>query len=389
MENHIKERILGSTILLGGGIMLSAMLFRTDTTNIDADQDTILVTNQQVEENTDSTTLSNLTADYETEQKLLAKKRQQRERQEAKREAEIKALIKQSADARSKALDKAKKESAEAAKKQAADNHKILNEVKKTAKQLEAYNIKRKKAIQEQDAENKRQKEIAKKEQLARKKQAFVDAKQALTKQRKQASSSDAKYAVQVALAANEANANRLVQKLKNNGYKVTTSKTSRGVRVIVGPERGEKTAYALREKLQADSRVNITGAWVAKYDRVTQKTNSKPASDAKEKTTAVAQKPKKGESKDKIAELINQQKPDKYDYGVQVALAGDPNSRDALIAKLQKNGYKVRTSHTSRGTRIIVGKGLNKQEAMKLQAKVNNDKRIGVSGAWIKRERK
>ncbi len=41
---------------------------------------------------------------------------------------------------------------------------------------------------------------------------------------------------VQVALAANQANADALAAKLKAKGYKVTQSPTSKGVRIMVGP---------------------------------------------------------------------------------------------------------------------------------------------------------
>lgn len=41
---------------------------------------------------------------------------------------------------------------------------------------------------------------------------------------------------VQVALAANQANADAVVSKLRAKGYKVTTSPTSKGIRIMVGP---------------------------------------------------------------------------------------------------------------------------------------------------------
>lgn len=46
----------------------------------------------------------------------------------------------------------------------------------------------------------------------------------------------DKKWMVQVALAANQANADAVVSKLRAKGYKVTTSPTSKGIRIMVGP---------------------------------------------------------------------------------------------------------------------------------------------------------
>lgn len=70
-------------------------------------------------------------------------------------------------------------------------------------------------------------------------------------------------YGVQVALAANQQNADDLAKKYKSAGYRVSTIQSERGVRVIVGPERTRDAAILLRDKLASDPNVGASGAWV------------------------------------------------------------------------------------------------------------------------------
>lgn len=91
------------------------------------------------------------------------------------------------------------------------------------------------------------------------------DAQQKLREARQEVKETDAKgsFGVQVALASNQASADEVAKKLKAAGYKVKTSATSRGVRVIVGPERGKVAALALKDKINTDPEVDTSSAWV------------------------------------------------------------------------------------------------------------------------------
>ncbi|MDE4455607.1 SPOR and LysM peptidoglycan-binding domain-containing protein [Psychrobacter sp. DAB_AL62B] len=114
----------------------------------------------------------------------------------------------------------------------------------------------------EQSREDKRQKEEA----LAKKSvDAKRDAQQKLSEARKEVKETDAKgsFGVQVALANDQAKADELAKKFQAAGYQVKTSITSRGVRVVVGPERGKVAALALKDKINSDPKVNTTSAWV------------------------------------------------------------------------------------------------------------------------------
>ncbi|MDX2374360.1 LysM peptidoglycan-binding domain-containing protein [Psychrobacter sp. PP-21] len=115
-------------------------------------------------------------------------------------------------------------------------------------------------------AEQAREKKREQEEALAKKSaDAKRDAQQKLSEARKEVKETDAKgsFGVQVALADNQAKADQLAKKFQSAGYQVKTSPTSRGVRVVVGPERGKVAALALKDKINSDPNVNTTSAWV------------------------------------------------------------------------------------------------------------------------------
>ena len=76
----------------------------------------------------------------------------------------------------------------------------------------------------------------------------------------------DKQWMVQVALAANEANADAVASKLRAKGYKVTKSPTSKGVRIMVGPSKNRDAADAARKKINNDASLNMKSAWVIEW---------------------------------------------------------------------------------------------------------------------------
>ena len=161
-----------------------------------------------------------------------------------------------------------KKQEAEQKKQQA-----LLQQQQEVArKKQEAAQKQQEIARKKQEAqlkEQKRQQEIAQKkleaQQQAQKKQAFQAAQDNLRQARQTVKETDAKgtFGVQVALATDQKKANEITQKLQAAGYKVKTTQTSKGVRIVVGPEKGKVAALALKDKLNNDSRVNVNSGWV------------------------------------------------------------------------------------------------------------------------------
>ena len=161
-----------------------------------------------------------------------------------------------------------KKQEAEQKKQQA-----LLQQQQEVArKKQEAAQKQQEIARKKQEAqlkEQKRQQEIAQKkleaQQQAQKKQAFQAAQDNLRQARQTVKQTDAKgtFGVQVALATDQKKANEITQKLQAAGYKVKTTQTSKGVRIVVGPEKGKVAALALKDKLNNDSRVDVNSGWV------------------------------------------------------------------------------------------------------------------------------
>ncbi|OOS20751.1 hypothetical protein B0682_06445 [Moraxella lincolnii] len=130
------------------------------------------------------------------------------------------------------------------------------------AKELAKQKAQREKQLKaEQEKQEKRQQEL-----LAQKSaEAKRESQQKLKEARQTVKETDAKgnFGVQVALASNQQRADEVAAKFKKAGYQVSTSQTSRGVRVMVGPERGKIAAIALKDKINSDPNVGTTEAWV------------------------------------------------------------------------------------------------------------------------------
>ena len=279
-----------------------------DSTKDDTTDSVNNSTNKDVTKNTLATPIST-PAKVETDSAEV-KKKAQAEQQEAKRQAAIKeqaaakksAEAKQQADAKKQAealvAAQKKREADEAAKKappkspsdyqvkrgdgliKLARQYNMPVEVlaqannisPSTALQLgQSITIPSRKQVQRlareaANAEQAREANRQKEEALAKKSaDAKRDAQQKLQEARKEVKETDAKgsFGVQVALANDQAKADEMAKKFQAAGYQVRTSPTSRGVRVIVGPERGKVAALALKDKINSDPKVSTTSAWV------------------------------------------------------------------------------------------------------------------------------
>nr|MBP7884519.1 SPOR domain-containing protein [Acinetobacter sp.] len=114
--------------------------------------------------------------------------------------------------------------------------------------------------------EDKRKAEADKKaaaEEKKRKTEEDAKKKAEAEKARQLLENGDKNWMVQVALAANQANADTVVSKLRAKGYKVTTSPTSKGIRIMVGPSKDRDTADAARKKITSDESLGMKSAWV------------------------------------------------------------------------------------------------------------------------------
>lgn len=78
------------------------------------------------------------------------------------------------------------------------------------------------------------------------------------------------KWMVQVTLASNQNKANKIQSQLEAKGYKVVTSSTTKGIRVMIDPANDYAIAQIIREKIIADNSLNMPSAWVFKWASLT-----------------------------------------------------------------------------------------------------------------------
>ena len=274
-----------------------------DTSSTEATKD--VATDLTVQLRNESQSTTDTTKSSEAEKQKAAQEQQEAQRQaaakklaESKKQAEAEKLAEAKKQAEAQAAAERKREAAEAAKNEPpkspseyqikkgdgliklARQYNMPVEVLAQANNLspsaalqlgqsitipsskQVQRLEREAAAAEQAREKKRQQEEA----LAKKSaDAKREAQQKLSEARKEVKETDAKgsFGVQVALANDQAKADELAKKFRAAGYQVKTSATSRGVRVVVGPERGKVAALALKDKINSDPKVNTTSAWV------------------------------------------------------------------------------------------------------------------------------
>ncbi|MFV5509080.1 SPOR domain-containing protein [Acinetobacter sp. 197] len=326
-----KQRWMGGVVLLGGGVLLAALLLKgQDEINHDRQQNPAQAAEVENKE-TGNHSLGSLTVDVETEKRLLEQQRRDREKSVAEQEARAAEFLAMQQQAEADAARKAAEEYAalnahrmgqqssdnippelvedEQAKQKRLAEEKALQEKKLAQQQLdqqkansstdaakkeaerkvaESKAVEEKRKLEQQQkaeaerkvAETKRKAEEERKatekkeaERKAAEEKRKADEKRKAEEAKKKAEAEQARkllegeedkqWMVQVALAANEANADAVAAKLRAKGYKVTKSPTSKGIRIMVGPSKDRDTADALRKKIASDASLNMKSAWV------------------------------------------------------------------------------------------------------------------------------
>ena len=326
MSMNNKQRWMGGVVLLGGGVLLAALLLKGNQ-EIEQAQQKIQAPVPETEQapklakpaqDSEMVSLQAIAVDVETEKRLLEEQRRSREKAVAEQEARAAEFLKMQQQAEAAAARKAaeeyaainahraqqdssdnippelvedetakqrlaeekhklaQKQQAEAEKKAEADKQlaadkrkaeaekKATEEKRKAEAEKKAAEEKRKAEAEKKAAEEKRKVEAENKvAEEKRKAEAEKKRKAEAEKARELMENGDKKWMVQVALAANQANADAVVSKLRAKGYKVTTSQTTKGIRIMVGPAKDRDVADAARKKISSDESLNMKGAWV------------------------------------------------------------------------------------------------------------------------------
>ena len=310
MSMNNKQRWMGGVVLLGGGVLLAALLFKGNE-EIEQDKTQTTVTHPipktetqpkiaQPAQEGEMVSLQPLAVDVETEKRLLDEQKRAREKAVAEQEARAAEFLKMQQEAEAAAARKAAEEYAainarrtaaqessdnippelveddQAKAQRFAEEKRKLEEKKKAEQQKveqqktdaekKLAEDKRKAEADKKAEEDKRKAEADKKaaaEEKKRKTEEDAKKKAEAEKARQLLENGDKNWMVQVALAANQANADTVVSKLRAKGYKVTTSPTSKGIRIMVGPSKDRDTADAARKKITSDESLGMKSAWV------------------------------------------------------------------------------------------------------------------------------
>ncbi|WP_413227951.1 SPOR domain-containing protein [Acinetobacter terrae] len=340
MSMNSKQRWMGGVVLLGGGVLLTALLLKGKEEIYQNEFKTpelaAQVTQQKPAPEGEMVQLQALTVDVETEKRLLEEQRRGREKAVAEQEARAAEFLVMQQQAEADAARKAAEEYAalnahrsgaqqssdnippelvedekvkqkrladekllaqkkldqQKAQQQRTDADKKAVEDKRKAeadKKLADMKAAEKKAVEKKAADDKAKHEAEVKRKAAEKHEAEQKALEAKKKEQAQheaeakkkaeaakkaeaekardlLENGDKQWMVQVALAANEANADAVASKLRAKGYKVTKSPTSKGVRIMVGPSKNRDAADAARKKINNDESLGMKSAWVIEW---------------------------------------------------------------------------------------------------------------------------
>lgn len=340
MSMNSKQRWMGGVVLLGGGVLLTALLLKGKEeiyqNELKTPELAAQVTQQKPAPEGEMVQLQALTVDVETEKRLLEEQRRGREKAVAEQEARAAEFLVMQQQAEADAARKAAEEYAalnahrsgaqqssdnippelvedekvkqkrladekllaqkkldqQKAQQQRTDADKKAVEDKRKAeadKKLADMKAAEKKAVEKKAADDKAKHEAEVKRKAAEKHEAEQKALEAKKKEQAQheaeakkkaeaakkaeaekardlLENGDKQWMVQVALAANEANADAVASKLRAKGYKVTKSPTSKGVRIMVGPSKNRDAADAARKKINNDESLGMKSAWVIEW---------------------------------------------------------------------------------------------------------------------------
>lgn len=377
-----KQLLLGLSLVLGGGVILYAVnqgqsdtAQNVQTAKTTPQTDSVATT---ADDSVARPTVEPLTVDMATESKLLTAKQEAREARTLAQEKEAMALIEAQEKAQQLALDKATAEQKALATATPADTLTVetrpeaiavakaqaeRERLEKLAKEKEL------KAKKEQEQREKDDKEKAKKEQDEKAKadklkaQKSQDEKDKAEKEKKE----------QAKKARDEA-----PQNANNGQHKVVRGdgliKLSRQYGVPVSAL-AEANNMGRHDPLPLGKTIKIPSkAQVARLEREAKEREAQKAA-AASADKRLKEARQKGSDGDGNAR-----------YGVQVSLADNQAKADELAKKYRDAGYKVSTSQTSRGVRVLVGSEKNQDAAAALRDKIKNDSRVDGSGAWVKR---
>lgn len=358
-----KQIVLGITLVIGSGVAFFA-LAKNDTQTTKSVQ-----TPQQIPSDTKvaKPVVQPLTADVATEEKLLAEKQRVREAHTLQMQKQAAALLEEQNNARKQALEKA---SAEANGRMTNDTQTVSADSAAKSELIAAPTVQtRPEAI-----------EAARKAEEAKKATEMLKNSEQETKDEK-AKTAD-KPTENKAENKKENKNTQTKAPVKAGTHDVQRGETWQGIANRYGISVAalvEANGVTRNDILRAERRIKIPSAsQIARLER-DNKARESASKDGNKKSDNQPQSKtdKKTESKSQSSQTSER-------YMVQVAISPDKDRVDEVVKKYRDAGYKVTTSNTSRGLRILVGNEKTEEEAKALRTKIAADSRVPSSGAFV-----
>ena len=380
-----KQVMLGVALIIGGSVAFFA-LAKNDSA---ADAATQAAAKDTTTTKVAKPVVQPLTADVATEERLLAQKQRAREAHNLQMQKQAAALLEEQNNARKQALDKA---NAEATGRPLSNTQEVSADSAAKSELIAAPTVQtRPEAI-----EAARKAEEAKKAEEAAKK---AEQQKSQTKKSEDKSAEDKKSDDKKSETKSEAK--EVKAPAKAGTYEVQAGETWQGIANRHGVSvaaLAEANGMTRHDLLRAGRSIKIPSAsQVARLERDNKAREAKAKQKAAKSEASKSEASKSSDTtKNKSTEKSDTKKSDTKTetksqnpqmsgrYTVQVAISPDKEKVDEIVKQYRAAGYRVTTSSTSRGLRVLVGNEKTEDGAKALRKKIANDSRVSAPGAFV-----
>ena len=375
-----KQVMLGVALIIGGSVAFFAMA-KNDSA---ADAATQAAVQDTTTTKVAKPVVQPLTADVATEERLLAQKQRAREAHNLQMQKQAAALLEEQNNARKQALDKA---NAEATGRPLSNTQEVSADSAAKSELIAAPTVQtRPEAI-----EAARKAEEAKKAEEAAKK---AEQQKSQTKKSEDKSAEDKKSDDKKSETKPEAK--EVKAPAKAGTYEVQAGETWQGIANRHGVSvaaLAEANGMTRSDVLRAGRSIKIPSAsQVARLERDNKAREAKAKQEAAKSEASKSSDTTKNKSTEKSdtkksdtkTETKSQNPQMSGRYTVQVAISPDKEKVDEIVKQYRAAGYRVTTSSTSRGLRVLVGNEKTEDGAKALRKKIADDSRVSAPGAFV-----
>ena len=371
-----KQVMLGVALIIGGSVAFFALAKNDSAADAAA---------QAAAKDTTTTKVAKpvvqpLTADVATEERLIAQKQRAREAHNLQMQKQAAALLEEQNNARKQALDKA---NAEATGRPLSNTQEVSADSAAKSELIAAPTVQtRPEAI-----EAARKAEEAKKAEEAAKK---------AEQQKSQTKKSEDKSAEDKKSDDKKSEAKEVKAPAKAGTYEVQAGESWQGISNRHGVSVAaltEANGMTRSDVLRAGRSIKIPSAsQVARLERDNKAREAKAKQEAAKSEASKSSDTTKNKSTEKsdtkksntMTETKSQNPQMSGRYTVQVAISPDKEKVDEIVKQYRAAGYRVTTSSTSRGLRVLVGNEKSEEGAKALRKKIADDSRVSASGAFV-----